>query len=221
MGNTNKKVRSKTTDELQVTDAVTHFEDQTNINNVEAIKLDEAFRRIAVNGRVDRNAFLEGLGILEAAGLKEIKNSALGERLFQTLDINNDNMLDIKEFIGGLSLLCKGTPEEKLSISFRVYDLDGNGFITHNELAAMFKTAWLSGLRALAATPGCSETDPQELEAFANEMSEVFANDAFSKLDENKDGRLSEEEFKRFALADPKITATLNGFKRELSIVFS
>jgi hypothetical protein len=34
------------------------------------------------------------------------------------------------------------------------------------------------------------------------------------------DGKLSFDEFKEFALAEPKITATLNGFKKEVTITF-
>jgi len=34
------------------------------------------------------------------------------------------------------------------------------------------------------------------------------------------DGQLSLEEFKDFAMAEPKITATLNGYKKEVTITF-
>lgn len=47
-----------------------------------------------------------------------------------------------------------------------------------------------------------------------------FLENAFDTLDSNGDGHLSFEEFKEFALAEPKITATLNGFKKEVSITF-
>jgi hypothetical protein len=50
---------------------------------------------------LDKETFRKGLGMLEAAGLKN-------------LDVNKDNTVDLPEFITGLSLLCKGTPEEKL-----------------------------------------------------------------------------------------------------------
>lgn len=32
-----------------------------------------------------------------------------------------------------------------LAVSFKAYDLDGNGFITKDELALMFRSAWIAG----------------------------------------------------------------------------
>jgi len=59
-----------------------------------------------------------------------------------------------------------------------------------------------------------------DLNEFSEEMATLFADNAFDTLDTNGDGQLSFEEFKEFALAEPKITATLNGFKKEVNITF-
>ena len=98
--------------------------------------------------------------------------------------------------------------------------MDGNGFITKDELALMFKSAWIAGFRALCATHGNEELSMEDLNEFSEEMATLFAENAFDTLDTNGDGHLSFEEFKEFALAEPKITATLNGFKKEVSITF-
>eukprot|EP01100_Stratorugosa_tubuloviscum_P011367 TRINITY_DN506_c1_g1_i2.p1 TRINITY_DN506_c1_g1~~TRINITY_DN506_c1_g1_i2.p1 ORF type:complete len:226 (-),score=111.43 TRINITY_DN506_c1_g1_i2:144-821(-) len=224
MGNANKKNRPSNDNirrsrgvEVQQED-VARFANETNIENVEASKLYDAFRKIAANGRVDRFGFLQGLGYLEEAGLKNIKDTPFGERLFQMLDVNGDGSLDLQEFVGGLSLLCKGSMEEKLAISFKIYDLDGNGYITHSELVQMFKSVWISGLRALAVTSGFS-SEIEGIEGVSDQIAEMFAKDAFEKIDTDGDGKLSEEEFKLFALSDPTITASLNGFSKELKIV--
>lgn len=64
---------------------------------------------------LDRETFRKGLGMLEKAGLKNLDDSPFVERLFTLLDVNNDGTIDLSEFVSGLSLLCKGTPEEKLA----------------------------------------------------------------------------------------------------------
>lgn len=87
----------------------------------------------------------------------------------------------------------------------------------------MFKQAWMSGFHALIASHGIKNNEElkmEDLQDFAQEMATLFAENAFDTLDTNHDGKLSFEEFKKFALAEPKITATLNGFKKEVSITF-
>jgi len=105
-------------------------------------------------------------------------------------------------------------------VSFKAYDLDGNGFITKDEMRLMFKQAWASGFSALHAMHGDEELSAEELNQFSEEMAAIFTDNAFQTLDTNGDGKLSFDEFKEFALAEPKITATLNGFKKDVTITF-
>lgn len=71
---------------------------------------------ISNNGKdaLNRAKFREGLGKLEACGLRNLDDSPFVERLFTLLDVNHDGTVDLQEFVSGLSLLCKGTVEEKL-----------------------------------------------------------------------------------------------------------
>jgi len=203
-------------------DVVKKLQDQTNFDKVEVNKLYETFMRISNGGKqpLNREKFRSGLGQLEECGLRNLDDSPFVDRLFTLLDTNGDGTVDLQEFVSGLSLLCKGTVEEKLELSFKAYDLDGNGFISKSELACMFKSAWIAGFRALCATHGNEELSMEDLNEFSEEMATLFAENAFDTLDTNGDGQLSFEEFKEFALAEPKITATLNGFKKEVNITF-
>eukprot|EP01114_Cavostelium_apophysatum_P002659 TRINITY_DN12356_c0_g1_i1.p1 TRINITY_DN12356_c0_g1~~TRINITY_DN12356_c0_g1_i1.p1 ORF type:complete len:252 (+),score=70.81 TRINITY_DN12356_c0_g1_i1:208-963(+) len=203
-------------------ETVKKLQDETNFDKVEVGKLFETFQSISNGGKepLDREKFKAGLGKLEACGLKNLDDSPFVDRLFTLLDKNNDGTVDLQEFVSGLSLLCKGTVEEKLELSFKAYDIDGNGFISKDELALMFKSAWIAGFRALCATHGNEELSMNDLNEFSEEMATLFAENAFDTLDTNGDGQLSFEEFKEFALAEPKITATFNGFKKEVNITF-
>jgi len=97
--------------------------------------------------------------------------------------------------------------------------LDGNGSISEDEMKHMFKQAWLAGFKALAFEHGGDELDFEQLDEFSTSMAQNFAHSAFETLDTDKNGQLSLEEFTKFVLAQPKITATLNGFKHEVNIV--
>lgn len=202
---------------------VKNLQEQTNFDKVEVKKLYQTFMELSNGGKesLDKETFKKGLHKLEACGLKNnIENTPFADRLFTLLDINGDGTVDLSEFVCGLSMLCKGTVEEKLELSFKAYDIDGNGFISKDELALMFKSAWIAGFRALCATHGNEELSMDDLHEFSEEMATLFADNAFDTLDTNGDGQLSFEEFKEFALAEPKITATLNGFKKEVNITF-
>jgi len=209
-GNKAKKDKEKET--------IMNFTDSTHFNEVEVGNLYKVFNEMSKNGKVDKPTFNKCLERLEQYGFKSPKDIAFPERLFHMLDINGDGVVDLSEFVCGLSVLCKGTPEEKLKLSFKAYDLDGSGYISKSELSEMFKSAWLSGLKALACEAH-QEVDKDQLEKFSSEMAEQFAENAFKTLDENNDGRLSFEEFALFVKAEPKITATLNDKKKDIHIV--
>jgi len=222
----NKKQKKEVSDVIHVgvidPETVKILQEQTNFNNVEVGRLYDIFLSLSSGGKepLSKETFRIGLGKLEACGLKNLDDSPFVDRLFHLLDTNNDGTVDLHEFVSGLSLLCKGTVEEKLELSFKAYDLDGNGYIEKEELASMFKSAWMAGFRALSAAHGNQELSFEDLNEFSEEMANLFAANAFDTLDTNGDGQLSFEEFKEFALAEPKITATLNGFKKEVSITF-
>eukprot|EP01102_Stenamoeba_stenopodia_P009601 TRINITY_DN2845_c0_g1_i2.p1 TRINITY_DN2845_c0_g1~~TRINITY_DN2845_c0_g1_i2.p1 ORF type:complete len:232 (-),score=60.02 TRINITY_DN2845_c0_g1_i2:87-782(-) len=199
---------------------VKEFAEATNFDKVEVKALYETFLSLNPEGKVDKETFKKGLIKLESAGLKNLQDTPFSDRLFHLLDSNNDGTVDLGEFVCGLSMLCKGTVEEKLELSFKAYDLDGNGYISKDELGAMFKSAWISGFKALSTIHGNQDLSMEDLNEFSEEMATLFADNAFETLDTNGDGKLSFEEFKEFALAEPKITATLNGFKKEVSITF-
>ena len=107
-------------------------------------------------------------------------------------DIEND-LADFSDVASGLTILTKGTGDEKAEQAFQLYDYDGNGYVSLDEctrfLGAVFKVMWEFApdtFRDLGV-----DVDPETL-------ARVTADDIFVRADLDGDGNLSLDEFKRF-----------------------
>ena len=110
------------------------------------------------------------------------------QRLFHVFDINNDGIIDFYELASGISILCAGSKSSKVSASFALFDRNGDGKISLNEmiiyLTSVFRVIF-------EATPYSAE----EFGATPEELAESTAFQCFEDCDINKDGFLSLEEF--------------------------
>ena len=161
--------------------------------------------------------------------LSELANVSplLARRLFTVFDKDGSGTIEWQEFMAGLSGCCSSSPEEKMALCFKLYDLDGDGFLVPAELEAML-SAYIIGSAKLAAE-ACDVMELEELDLDA-EFDEDNWDDVQSLLpsgsnsvallpeqevalqqtiteftaeimtaDANKDGKLSKEEFLSWA----------------------
>ncbi|XP_051948696.1 calaxin-like isoform X2 [Xyrauchen texanus] len=103
------------------------------------------------------------------------------DRVFRAFDKDNDSYVSVKEWVEGLSIFLRGTLEEKIKYCFDIYDLNGDGYISREEMFHMLKDS-------LIRQP--TEEDPDE---GIKDLVEI----ALKKMDCDHDGRVSFTDFEK------------------------
>ena len=116
------------------------------------------------------------------------------EHVFRAFDIDQNGVIEFDEFLLALHVTSAGTAEEKLTWAFRMYDVDGNGVIDPEEMLKVVQAIY-DMLREDA-------TEPMS-------MAEERARKIFRRMDVNRDGQLTEEEFLRGCLEDDELSKLL------------
>ncbi|KNC46387.1 uncharacterized protein AMSG_02839 [Thecamonas trahens ATCC 50062] len=121
---------------------------------------------------------------MSSAGLPKYSESFI-DRVFQVFDVDRSGTVSLKELCTGLSVLSHGTPEEKLNMSFNVYDINGDGQISAEEFHVLL-TSLEQGM-VLTGKTNVAQVVQQFLHDF----------------DINADEMISLTEFKLAALKEP------------------
>lgn len=118
------------------------------------------------------------------------------DHVFRHYDRDGNGVIDFREFVTTLSVASKGSVTEKLQWAFKLYDIDGNGYLSEQEIHSVLTAIYKS------------RNQPDPAGKAKETMKKVFA-----KADDNKDGRISEEEFVKHAVgADSTMEELMQGF---------
>jgi len=166
---------------------ITHLRQVSHFNEDELRALHARFLEIS--------SAVEADGVIDQEELRQalrISNRVLCNRIFRLFDANNDGQINFVEFVQVLSVLAKGTTEEKLKFSFRLYDVDGDGHIDKEELYQMLSASLVDSTLTL------SEKEMRDL-----------IDRTFAEVDNNNDGHISFEEYFKMASKTSTIADSL------------
>ena len=153
--------------------------------------LEEQFREISRNGRLDRKEFRTSLGIL---GM--VRDSLICDRLFDVFCVQNENskpqeFLTFEQYTTGLAIMVKGTVEQKLDFGFDMIDIDSRGYFTFEDLNIIIQS--LSHI--FTGVMGQDETSISK-----SEVSSIF-----SIFDPENTGRVTRDQYKNTIYRYPEI----------------
>ncbi|XP_026743827.1 Kv channel-interacting protein 4-like isoform X2 [Trichoplusia ni] len=119
--------------------------------------------------------------------------------VFNTLDQDRSGLLSFEEFVTGLSILSRGTLEEKLRWTFSLYDINGDGYITKEEMTEIVSAIY--DLMGKIVEPNMDDDVVREK-----------VERLFQKMDLNRDGVLTLDEFLDCCLRDEDISRSMGVF---------
>jgi Ca2+-binding EF-hand superfamily protein len=133
--------------------------------------------------------------VLDAAKLQrclDVKSVFLAERMLAVFDKDCDGLVNRIDFVRGVPRLLFGSMHDKLRFVFRLHDLNGDGFIDHEELVFMIQAALTED--GVIARP---------------EVVQRLSDILFEAADGNRDGKLSFLDFENLATNHPDATALI------------
>ncbi|XP_060077848.1 hippocalcin-like protein 1 [Ylistrum balloti] len=169
MGNKPSSLRPKTLKELR------EFLSEEYTNDVIKTWYEE-YKSSLTKGEssLTRDAFIKVY-----SNLFEGEASNFAAEVFRVFDSDGNGVVDFKEFMFGIYVSgCSMNEDMKLDWAFRMYDRNGDGFISKEEMTYMFKAIYRM-------------TKPPSTHSTPEKLTDYF----FECFDKNKDDQISDAEF--------------------------
>uniref|UniRef100_A0A8C5VRK6 Potassium voltage-gated channel interacting protein 1 n=1 Tax=Microcebus murinus TaxID=30608 RepID=A0A8C5VRK6_MICMU len=197
-----KSRHNKIEDELEMTmvchrpEGLEQLEAQTNFTKRELQVLYRGFKNECPSGVVNEETFKQ----IYAQFFPHGDASTYAHYLFNAFDTTQTGSVKFEDFVTALSILLRGTVHEKLRWTFNLYDINKDGYINKEEMMDIVKAIY--DMMGKYTYPVLKEDTPRQ-------HVDVF----FQKMDKNKDGIVTLDEFLESCQEDDNIMRSLQLFQ--------
>lgn len=178
-----------------------YFVSHTHFTSKEVQTMHKQFKKEIAQGRINRSEFCElmkGMGVID----EDLQLLVFGA----FVDIEEEDSISFKGFIEALSVMSRGTAEEKMHFAFRMLDVDRKGEIERESLVkvtgSLFKI-----VGPVVTFSGRSFETP-----------EAFVDHFYDQMELDPQQPITEEVYKAKAIKNPDIIQGLKLFDARMSI---
>jgi Ca2+-binding EF-hand superfamily protein len=175
-------------EELEKLQEMTHFDQK------ELTAMYKQFRKETPQGAINKSEFKE---VMKQMG---VVDNFLQDLIFNVFDGNKDGTINFQEFVRALSVMTRGTPDEKLDFAFQMYDINNNGYITKDDITRIMDSFYKLVGPLVTFSGKKYESHEQLVEEF------------FELMDTTGDGKITLKEYKEGAMKNPDIIQGLKLF---------
>nr|XP_054600263.1 calsenilin isoform X2 [Nothobranchius furzeri] len=169
---------------------------QTKFTRKELQSLYRGFKNECPSGLVDEETFK----LIYSQFFPQGDATTYAHFLFNAFDMDRNGSIRFEDFVIGLSVLLRGSVTEKLRWAFNLYDINKDGYVTKEEMLAIMTSIY--DMMGRYTLPSLREDSPFEhVEKF------------FQKMDRNRDGVVTIDEFIEICQKDESIMASMQLFE--------
>jgi Ca2+-binding EF-hand superfamily protein len=151
----------------------------------------QEFLRVHPKGRMSKSEFIKFANIA-LQNSRKINMKGMAEHIFWMYDLDQDGFVTFIEFMVVYHIMVNGNTEENLGKVFLIFDVNNDGVITQEEMNVLVRHISL-------LVEGDDEFD----------KSDDVAKEAFNKMDKDKNGEITKEEFVLTVLDQEKFSKFL------------
>jgi len=159
--------------EAEISDEMSDLINTTHFKKGDLKRWYKKFMKTFPDGQMNEEQFHEIYGNLFSCEF------SIAGHIFRSFDHNNDGVISFRELMITLSMTTEGSNEEKLEWLFNVYDFDGNGKISEEEVHHMANVI----------------QDSMRQEENHGETSEEYISLIFDAVDDDGNGYWTLDEF--------------------------
>uniref|UniRef100_A0A3P8PQZ4 EF-hand domain-containing protein n=1 Tax=Astatotilapia calliptera TaxID=8154 RepID=A0A3P8PQZ4_ASTCA len=207
-------IKDKADDDLEMTmvchrpEGLDQLEAQTNFSKRELQVLYRGFKNECPSGVVNEDTFKQiysqffphGGEVCQLFSSSPADASTYAHYLFNAFDTGHTGSIKFEDFVTALSILLRGSVTEKLQWTFNLYDINRDGYINKEEMTDIVRAIY--DMMGKYTYPVLKNDAPkQHVDAF------------FQKMDKNRDGVVTLDEFILSCQEDENIMRSLQLFE--------